>query len=105
MTLKKKLLSLAGILLVVGGLLLAFGDWRGPEPSVECAQKGTATSGFKTDACPDGTTIESQRAWFDWNSSPRVGRIIGLGVVGLALVTGVAGLVVRSKKNTPTTQA
>ena len=99
MTLKKKLLSIAGVLAVVGALLMVFGDTRGPEPTLECAVKGAATSGFATDECPDGTTIESQRAYFDWRSMPRYGRIAGLGITVAGIATGIAGLVVRNKKS------
>ena len=99
MSLKKKLLSIAGVLLVVGALLLAFGDTRGAEPELECAERGQPTSGYQTSACPNGTTAESQEKWGDWYSMPRYGRIAGLGLVVLGLASGVASLVVRNKKN------
>ena len=99
MTLKKKLLSFAGALVVVGALLMAFGDTRGPEPSVECAEKGMPTSGYQSSTCPNGTTIESQKEWGEWYSMPRYGRIAGLGITVAGIATGIAGLVVRNKKS------
>ena len=98
MSLKKKLLSIAAVLLVLGGLLLAFGDTRGPEPEVECALEGTPTSGYMTDKCPDGTTIESQKEWGEWYSMPRYGRIAGLGIVVVSIIVGIVGLASRPKK-------
>lgn len=100
MSLKKKLLAAAAVLLVVGGLLLVFGDTRGPEPELECVAAGNPTSGYRTDKCPDGTTIESQERWGDWYSMPRYGRIAGLGLIVVSIVLGVSGLVVKSSKTT-----
>ena len=92
--LAKNILLIASLVLIVGGVpLLIFGDTRGPEPQVECAEVGKATSGFSTDECPDGTTIESQKDWFEWNSTPRYGRIAGLVMILLGLLSGIISLI------------
>lgn len=96
---KKKLLIISAALLVVGGLMIAFLDTKGAAPAFECTSEHGPTSGFSDSSqndCP--ISIESFNKWREWNKSPHYGRIAGLGLVVIALVTGVTGLVLRKKQ-------
>lgn len=100
---KMKLLIVAIVLILGGGLAMAFGDTRGEEPQLECAPEGEATSGFvdhDKDDCP--ISIESWNEYSEWRSQPQPVKIAGLfaGVVGVGLGVGVGvtAIVQKSRK-------
>jgi hypothetical protein len=98
MSVKSKLLITAAAFIVVGALMVAFLDTKGPEPSFVCVTDGGATSGFTDSSqgnCP--VSIESYNKWANWYSSPQIGKIAGLGIVVVGIVVGIVGIVKRSK--------
>lgn len=100
---KMKLLIIAFVLILGGGLGIAFGDTRGEEPAVECVTDGGATSGFVDDdqgGCP--ISIESWNEYAEWLSEPQpvraAGFLVGLAGVGLAVGVGITALVQKARK-------
>lgn len=91
-------------MLVVGGLMIAFWDTRGPLPELTCVEQGKPTSGYTGSMLNEGykdkdcyVTTESVQAYRDWNG-PVVGRIVGLATVVVAIVLAVSALFVGRKK-------
>lgn len=94
---KLVLLSVAGGLLLLG--LLSFVVQPGP-PAPECAAPGAPSSGFVDSDNPDcAITIESFEEIREYETSPKLFRIAGLGLVLAGLVVGVVGLVRRSGRD------
>lgn len=100
---KMKLLIVAIVLILGGGLAIAFGDTRGEEPAVECVTDGGPTSGFVDEdqgGCP--ITIESWNEYADWLTEPQpvraIGFLAGLAGVGLAAGVGITALVQKARK-------
>lgn len=99
----KSVVLVTGIVLIgVGTLMTVFLDTKGPEPSFVCAT-GQQTSGFtdsSQDNCP--VSIDSYNKWRDWYGMPNYGKIAGLGVAAVGLVSsvgaGIAMLVARSRR-------
>lgn len=96
---KKKLLIISAALIVVGGLMMAFLDTKGAAPKLECTSINGPTSGFtdeSQDNCP--VSIESYNEWREWSKGPHYGRIAGLGVAVVGLLTGISSLFIRKKQ-------
>jgi hypothetical protein len=88
------LLAVAGGLLLLG--VLSFALQPGP-PDPECAAPGAPTSGFVDEDNPDcAITIESFAEIRDYETSPKLFRIAGAGLLLAGLVVGVFGIVKRS---------
>jgi len=99
MSTKAKLLAVSAAMLIVGGLMIAFLNTKGAEPTFTCVTDGGATSGFTDSSrndCP--VSIDSYNTWREWSGTPQYGRIAGLGIAVVGLVIGVVGLVKRSSK-------
>lgn len=91
---KLVLLGVAGGLLLLG--VLSFVLQPGP-PDPECAAPGAPSSGFVDEDNPDcAITIESFEEIREYETSPKLFRIAGAGLVLAGLVVGVIGLVKRS---------
>ena len=102
MSTKMKLLVIAILLILGGGLAVAFGDTRGEEPALECVPEGTPSSGFvdhDQDGCP--ISIESWNEHAEWRSQSQpvkaVGLLAGLAGVGLGLGVGITAIVQKSR--------
>lgn len=100
---KMKLLIVAIVLILGGGLAMAFGDTRGEEPQLECIPEGEPSSGFvdhDQGGCP--VSVESWNEYSEWRTQPQPVKIAGLfaGVVGvgLAVGVGVTAVVQKSRK-------
>lgn len=120
----KKILMIGGaVAVVLGILLIAFSDIRGPEPALECAsdspqsstsgggitvESGAPTSGFEiTDkGCP--ASIESYQKWASWKKFPPAMvamRVSGAALIGLGIISAVVGLILAlTRKNKPVEQ-
>ena len=103
---KIKLLIVALVLILAGGLAAAFGDTRGPEPELVCVSENGPTSGFTDSSqgdCPE--SIESYNEWADWYSAAQPVKGVGVIVAGVGIVlaggVGVTALVQKSRKNRP----
>lgn len=103
---KIKLLIVALVLILGGGLAAAFGDTRGPEPELVCVSENGPTSGFTDSSqgdCP--VSIESFNEWSDWYSAAQPVKGVGVIVAGVGIVlaggVGVTALVQKSRKNRP----
>lgn len=91
---KLVLLSVAGGLLLLG--VLSFVLQPGP-PTPECAPAGAPSSGFVDEDDPTcAITIESYQEIRDYETSPKLFRIAGAGLLVGGVVVGVVGLVKRS---------
>jgi len=88
------LLALAGGLLLLGAL--SFVLQPGP-PEPVCAAAGAPSSGFVDSDRNCEITIESYDRIREYETSPKLFRIAGAGLVLVGLVVGVAGLVKRSR--------
>lgn len=87
----KLLLGVAGALLVLG--VVSFLLQPGP-PDHECAAPGEPTSGWVAADDPDcAITIESYEQIRQYNTSPKLFRIAGLGLVVAGLAVGTVGIV------------
>lgn len=89
------IISISLIVLAVPSFLLL----NGTKPDSVCAEPGTPYSGFvdpDKDNCP--ITDESYAKIADYNSKPKVGRILGLIMVTAGVGFGVAALVIKGGK-------
>ena len=98
----KVMLPALGVALILLGVL-AFILQPGP-PDPACAEPGAPTSGFVAEDDPNcALTIESFNELRDYETSPKLFRIVGLVLVLGGVVVGVVGLVLllvgRSKGN------
>lgn len=92
---KLVLLGVAGALLLLG--VLSFVLQPGP-PDPECAPAGAPSSGFVAEDNPDcAISIESFAEIKEYETSPKLFRIAGLGLVLAGLVVGVVSVVKRSR--------
>jgi len=92
---KLVLLAVAGGLLLLG--VLSFVLQPGP-PDPECAPAGAPSSGFVDEDDPNcAITIESYEEIRDYETSPKLFRIAGAGLLVAGLVVGVVGVAKRSR--------
>jgi hypothetical protein len=91
---KMVLFALAGGLLLLG--VLAFVLQPGP-PAPVCAEAGAPTSGFVDSDLNCAITIESYNKIREYETSPKLFRFAGAGLVLLGLLVGVAGVLKRSR--------
>lgn len=100
MTKKAKLLLVSALVMVVGIFGIFFFDTKGPEPKLVCAPANGPTSGFSDSSqgdCP--VSIESYNTWREWRSGPNPGRIAGLGIAVIGLISLIAvAVAVKPKK-------
>lgn len=90
------LLGVAVGLLLLG--VLSFALQPGP-PDPECASAGAPSSGFVDEDNPScAITIESYNKIREHETSPKLFRIVGLGLIASGLVVGVVGLVKRPRR-------
>lgn len=105
MSIKRKLLVAFAAIFVVGVLMIAFVDTKGPEPDFECAAEGAPTSGFSDSSqgdCP--VSIDSYNTWREWYTTPQHGKSLGVVLAAVAVLgsigVGIASIVgrVRSRR-------
>lgn len=92
---KKILLSVSAGLIVLS--VISFMFLNGSKPKVVCAAPGASYSGFVDEEKDCPITDESYEAIRDYNSKPKVGRIVGAVLALSGVTVGIVGLVKKSE--------